>query len=197
MDTGLLTPARIRRQDCQSFNLTLLLEGYDPAEFAVNPQKQTKVDASLTSLASHGTLKVLYPSGILQVYEGDRLLGTSGKALSLPARDYTMRVVDPALRGFREEAVKVTSGAAGVLKVPVFSTGQVFLYGKPTNDGKVTVDGTRFDDLPLNGTSSLALGPHEFVVVSPEGRKIAFAWTIKPGAQTRVVDFASGRVETP
>jgi len=137
------------------------------------------------------------PSGILQVYEGDRLLGTSGKVLSLPARDYTLRLVDPALRGVREEAVKVTSGAAGVLKVSAFSTGQVFLYGKPANDGKVTVDGARFEDLPLNGTSSLAVGPHQFLVVSPEGRRVAFSWTIRPGEQTRVVDFTSGRVETP
>jgi hypothetical protein len=197
MDTGLVTPASLRLQDCRAFSLALSLEGFDPAEVAVDPQKQVKVEVALTSLASHGTLKVQYPSGILHIYEGDRLLGTSGKILSLPAGDYTMRVVDPALRGFREEAVKVTSGAEGVLKVPAFSTGQVFLYGKPINDGKVTVDGTRFDDLPLNGTSSLAVGPHEIVVFSPEGRKIAFVWTIKPGEQTRVVDFASGRVETP
>jgi hypothetical protein len=105
--------------------------------------------------------------------------------------------VDPVLRGVREEAVKVTSGGAGELKVPAFARGQVFLYGKPTNDGKVMVDGTRFDDLPLIGTSSLAVGPHEFLVVSPEGRKVVFVWTIRPGEQTRVVDFSTGRVETP
>lgn len=196
-DTGLLTPAEVRLEDCRPFQLTLSHEGYDPAEVAVDPQKQAKVAAALTSLASHGTLKVLYPSGILQLYEGDRLLGTSGKVLSLPAGDYTLKVVDPILRGVREEAVKVTSGDAGVLKVPAFAKGQVFLYGKPTNDGKVMVDGTRFDDLPLIGTSSLAVGPHEFSVVSPEGRKVVFAWTIRPGEQTRVVDFSTGRVETP
>jgi serine/threonine-protein kinase len=196
-DTGLVTPAQIPLEDCRPFQLTLSREGYDPAEVAVDPQKQGTVDAPLTSLESHGTLKVLYPSGILQIYDGDRLLGTSGKALSLPAGDYDLKVVDPVLRGVREEAVKVTSGDEGVLKVPAFARGQVFLYGKPTNDGKVTVDGTRFDDLPLTGTSSLAVGPHEFLVVSPEGRKVFFAWTIRPGEQTRVVDFSTGRVETP
>ena len=138
-----------------------------------------------------------YPSGILQVFEGDRLLGTSGQVLSLPAGDHTLRLVDQRLRGVREEAVKVTSGADGVLKVSAFSTGQVFLYGKPANDGRVMVDGTRFEDLPLNGTSSLAVGPHQFLVVSPEGRRVGFSWTIKPGEQTRVVDFASGRMEMP
>jgi len=196
-DTGLVTPAVVRLEDCRPFQLTISREGYDPAEVAVDPQKQAKVDAALTSLASRGTLKVLYPSGILQIYEGDRLLGTSGQVLSLPAGDYTIRVVDPVLRGVREEAVKVTSGDAGELKVPAFARGQVFLYGKPTNDGKVTVDGTRFDDLPLIGTSSLAVGSHDFLVVSPTGRKVVFTWTIRPGEQTRVVDFSTGRVETP
>jgi len=196
-ETGLATPARIPRQDCQPFSVGLSLPGYDPSEFSVDPSKQAGVQAVLTAVASHGSLKVHYPSGILQVFEGDRLLGTSGQVLSLPAGDHTLRLVDQRLRGVREEAVKVTSGADGVLKVSAFSTGQVFLYGKPANDGRVMVDGTRFEDLPLNGTASLAVGPHQFLVVSPEGRRVGFSWSIKPGEQTRVVDFASGRVETP
>ncbi len=197
VETGRVTPARIPRQDCQPFRVGLWLAGHDPAELSVDPSQKTAAHAALTTVASHGSLKVQYPSGILQVYEGDRLLGASGKVLSLPAGEYTLRLVDQRLRGIHEEAVKVTSGAEAVLRVPPFTTGQVFLYGKPANDGKVTVDGTRFEDLPLNGSSPLAVGPHRFLVVSPEGRRIGFSWTITPGEQTRVVDFASGRVETP
>lgn len=197
VDTGLATPATVPRSDCAPFSLALALPDHDGFESRVDPQKVPGIHASLTSLASHGTLKVSYPSGILQIYEGERLLGTAGKPLSLPPGDRSLRLVDPRIRGVREAAVTIQPVTESALKVPAFQTGQVFLYGKPANDGRVTVDGSRLEDLPLNGTTPLAVGTHQFVVSSPEGRKVSFLWDIRPGEQTRVVDFSTGRVETP
>ena len=197
IDTGRVTPANIPRDTCTPFTVALGLPGHDPFEASVDPQKTGKLDARLTSEASHGTLRVQYPSGILQVYEGERLLGTSGKPLSLPPGEHVLRVLDRVLRGEREETVTLQTGATTALKVPPFATGQVFLYGKPANEGKVSVDGAYLEELPLNGTTPLALGPHQFLVVGPGGKRVAFAWVIKGGEQTRVVDFSAGRVETP
>ncbi len=196
-DTDLVTPAKVPRVGCEPFKLALDLTAHDPYEVLIDPQKEFKVQAVLTALADHGTLKVLYPSGILQVYEGERLLGASGVVLSLPPGEHVLRLVDPAIRGVREERVQIQPRTSESLKAPPFQTGQVFLYGKPGNEGKVMVDGSYFDDLPLNGTRPMAVGAHQFVVVSPKGTKVAFSWTIKHGPQTRVADFTTDRVETP
>jgi serine/threonine protein kinase len=196
-DTGLQTPNSVPRQDCAPFKLALSFPDHDGYEVEVDPAKVGKVEATLTPLASHGSLKVHYPGGILQVFEGDRALGGSGKPLSLPPGEHTLRFVDRSLRGTREEKVTIRTGAEETLKVPAFPAGRVFLYGKPMNDGKVMVDGAYLEDLPLNGTTALAVGTHDFLVISPSGQRVAFAWTIRGGEQTRVVDFSKGRVETP
>ena len=101
------------------------------------------------------------------------------------------------MRGSRLEKVTIEPGATRRLTAQPFETGQVFLYAKPTNDGKVLVDGTYFEELPLNGTKPIAVGRHQFLVVSPEGRRVSFAWAVQPGPQSRVVDFQTGKVETP
>jgi serine/threonine protein kinase len=196
-ETGLQTPASLPRQDCAPFKLSLSFPDHDGYELEVDPTKVPKVEATLTPLASHGSLKVLYPGGILQVFEGDRAVGVSGKPLSLPPGEHTLRFVDRSLRGSREEKVTIRTAAEETLKVPAFPAGRVFLYGKPANDGKVMVDGSYLEDLPLNGTTHLAVGSHDFLVISPAGKRVAFAWAIRGGEQTRVVDFSKGRVETP
>ncbi len=196
-DTGLKTPARLPRADCQPFNLTLRLDGYAAFNDAFDPTKTNDVKASLAKEAPPGSLRVVGASGILHVYEGTRLLGSSGQVLSLPAGEYTLRLVDPALRGTREQQVTVKAGATQTVKVPAFETGTVFLYAKPANDGKVMVDGAYLEELPLNGTTPLAVGRHQFQVVGPSGRRVSFSWVIKAGDQTRIVDFDTGKVESP
>lgn len=196
-DTGLKTPARLPRADCQPFNLTLRLEGYAPFSAAFDPTKANDIKASLTKEAPAGSLRVVGASGILHVYEGTRLLGSSGQVFSLPAGEYTLRLVDPALRGTREEKVTVEAGVTRTVHVPAFETGTVFLYAKPANDGKVMVDGAYLEELPLNGTTPLAVGRHQFQVVGPSGKRVTFSWVIKAGDRTRLVDFDTGKVESP
>lgn len=195
--TGLVTPATLERRDCTAFAVALALPGYAPFKQDVDPQKANELNAGLQKEAPKGALRVDSPSGTLRVFDGPKLLGTSGEVIELPAGDYTLTLENPALRGSRQERVTIEPAATRRLIAKPFETGQVFLYGKPTNDGKVLVDGSYFEELPLNGTKPLAVGRHQFVVVSPEGRRVSFTWVLEPGAQSRVVDFQSGKVETP
>ncbi len=40
-------------------------------------------------------------------------------------------------------------------------------------------------------------GFHRFTVVGSDGKRVSFAWTLKPGDQTRVVDYDTGKVSVP
>jgi serine/threonine protein kinase len=195
--TGLVTPATLNRMDCSHFKVALALPGYAPFEKDVDPQKAGDLQAALQAQAPKGALRVDFASGTLRVFDGPKLLGSSGQVIALPAGDYTFTLVDPAVRGSRQERLTIEPGATRLLKAQPFETGQVFLYAKPANDGKVLVDGTYFEELPLNGTKPLAVGRHQILVISPEGRRVSFSWAVQPGPQSRVVDFQTGKVETP
>jgi tRNA A-37 threonylcarbamoyl transferase component Bud32 len=195
--TGLQTPASVPRQDCSSFAVALALKGYQIQEVRVDPSTMDEVSATLAVEPEKGALRVGGGSGTILVYDDATLLGRSGETITLNAGEHSLRFVDPAVRGAVTRAVTIEPGATTRVTLPPFETGRVFLYGKPTDDGKVYVDGTLLESLPLNGTVPLALGSHRFQVVSPDGRKVSFTWTITGGDQTRVVDFDSGRVATP
>ena len=196
-DTGLVTPAQIERKDCGRFRVTLSLKGWQDHTVEVDPGKDDSVDVKLASVPETGSLRVEGGSARIQIYEGSRLLGAPGQTFSFPAGDHTLRFVNAPIRGSKDLKVTVKPGDRLRLDVPPFETGQVFLYGKPTEDGKVFVDGAYLEELPLNGTSPLAVGAHRFVVASPSGRKVSFSWNVQRGSQTRVVDFKTGRVESP
>ena len=196
-DTGLKTPSTLARSGCEPFKLELKLDGYVAYEASVDPRKETEVKAELAVQPPPGSLKVDGGSAIIQVYEGSRLLGASGQTIGLSAGEHTLRMVNVAVRGTRQVKVTIKPDATTKLKVAPFETGQVFLYAKPVNDGKVMVDGLYLEDLPLNGTTPLAVGRHQFQVISPQGRRVTFTWDIGSSDQTRIVDFETGKIETP
>lgn len=196
-DTGLVTPAEIPRQDCGRFRLALALEGWQGKALDVDPRKQRAVEAQLEKQPEEGVLRVEGGSGRIQVYAGSQLLGPAGREYTLPAGEHAIRFTNAAVRGAKEETVTLKPGETLRLKAPTFETGAVFLYGKPSNEGKVYVDGTYLEELPLNGTTPLAVGTHTFQVVGPSGKRVTFGWKIVRGEQSRVVDFEKGRVENP
>ncbi len=199
--TGMVTPAVLDRNDCSSFRLSLSLAGRETQELSFNPGikpgMKDAVTVNLRKIPPKGTLRVVFSSGKLKVYEGSLLLGYSGQALNLPAGKHELRVVDRFLRGSRSVKVVVQAGKTVRLPLPAFRTGRVFLYGKPANDGKVSVDGRFFEELPLNGMHPIAVGRHRFRVSGEGGKTVDFEWTVRSGNQTRVVDLQSGKVEKP
>jgi hypothetical protein len=163
----------------------------------VDPRKSVAVKVALVNEPEVGSLRVDGASVKMQVFEGGRQIGASGQVIELPAGEHDLRLVAPAIRGTKQVKVDIKPGERQVVRAPAFQTGQVFLYGKPANEGKVYVDGAFLEELPLNGTTPLAVGPHQFQVVGPNKRKVNFSWDIRRGQQTKVVDFDKGRVENP
>ncbi|MGC8762724.1 MAG: serine/threonine-protein kinase [Acidobacteriota bacterium] len=197
-ETGLKTPCEVAREGCDPFEVELHLPGYLPRKAEVDPRRQRgSLELSLEKEPERGALRVLGGSAMMQVFEESRLLGGPGETIPLPAGEHRIRFVDPALRGSAERRVTVEPGKTVTVRAPDFETGRVFLYGRPVEEGKVLVDGRYLEELPLNGNVPLAVGPHRFQVVSPDGRSVSFSWTIRPGDQTRVVDFDKGRAEEP
>ncbi len=197
-ETGLLTPCEVVREGCDPFEVELRLSGYQSRKAAVDPRTQrAPLDLTLEREPEKGALRVVGGSAMMQVFEESRLLGAPGETFTLPAGEHRIRFVDPALRGSAERRVTVEPGKTVSVRAPDFETGRVFLYGRPVEEGKVLVDGRYLEDLPLNGNVPLAVGPHRFQVVAPDGRSVTFSWTVRPGDQTRVVDFDRGKAEEP
>lgn len=196
-DTGLAAPAGIPRNDCSSFKIKAVLDGWEPVERKVDPKVTDSLTLFLKKAPLKGSLRVISSSGRLLVYEGDSLLGHSGESLELPAGKHKLVIFDRRILGRRNVELEIKAGKTLSFKVSPFSTGRVYLYGKPVNEGKVYVDGAFIDELPLNGVTPLATGGHRFKVVGSEGKVVSFKWNIHRGDQTRVVDFAAKRVETP
>lgn len=197
-ETGLKTPCELDLKGCAPFEVELRLSGFLPHKVAVDPRLQrTPLEVTLQKEPEKGALRVLGSSAMMQVFEESRLLGGPGETFTLPAGEHRIRFVDPVLRGSSERRITVEPGQTVAVRAPQFETGRVFLYGRPVEEGKVLVDGRYLEDLPLNGNVPLAAGPHRFKVVAPDGRSVAFSWTIRPGDQTRVVDFDRGRAEEP
>jgi len=193
--SGLATPAEVERADCAPFAVGLTLAGREPWEKQVDPSKEPALSASLGAEVPRGALRLEAASATIRFYSGDRLLGGPGQEVPLPEGDHVIRVVDPAVRGSREQRVTVQAGRTARLSAGPFATGRAFLHGSPQDDGKVYVDGAYLDDLPLNGTLPLAVGNHQFRVVSPSGREVRFNWNLRDGEQTKVVNFETRSVE--
>lgn len=193
--TGLVTPADLERTDCAPFTVGLVLQGKEPWQKKVDPSKEPSLSAPLGAEIPRGALRLEAASATIRFYQEDRLLGGPGQEVPLPEGDHVIRVVDPSVRGSREQKVTVQAGKTARLAAAAFSTGRVFLHGAPQDDGKVFVDGTYLDDLPLNGTLPLAVGSHQFRVVSPAGREVRFNWNLRDGEQTKVVNFETRSVE--
>lgn len=196
-DTGLVSPAGIPRNDCSTFKIKAVLAGWIPNEREVDPRQAGTLMLTLKKAPREGSLRVVSHSDKLLVYEGTTLLGRSGELLRLPVGKHELVVVDRRIRGRKRVSIDIEAGKSHSLTVPPFITGRVYLYGKPVNEGKVFVDGTFIDELPLNGMNPLATGGHRFKVVEKDGKRLSFQWNIHRGDQTRIVDFAENRVEKP
>lgn len=192
--TGLSTPAQLERTGCSPFRVKLVLPGREPFMVSVDPSKEAQLQASLSTEKPKGSLRLEGRSGTIRFYEGDRLLGSPGQTVVLSEGEHQVKVSDPSIRGSREMPVTIQADKTARLEAPAFATGTVFLYGAPP-DGKVYVDGSYLDDLPLTGKQLLAVGPHQFRVVGPDKQEVKFSWTVREGEQAKLVHFDTRKVE--
>jgi hypothetical protein len=103
--------------------------------------------------------------GIVQLFEGGRLLGTSqSDRLMVSAGRHDIEIVSEAL-GYRvTRTVQVTPGKVTPIKIE-FPKGTMSLNATPW--AEVWVDGEKLGDTPI-GNHQLTLGPHDIVFRHPD-----------------------------
>ena len=138
--------------------------------------------AAVPAAVATSTLRVQAPFDV-QVFEGERLVGTNAAPVSLPAGTHTLTLVNTAL-GFsqtlstRVAARKTTTLAADVPVVPVQ------LNALPWAD--VTVDGRALGETPLANVP-LPLGTHRVMFRHPELGEQIESLTVRAGGPVRLV----------
>lgn len=138
--------------------------------------------AAVPAAVATGALRVQAPFD-LQVFEGERLLGTNAAPVSLPAGTHTLTLVNTAL-GFsqtlstRVAARKTATLAADVPLVPVQ------LNALPWAD--VTVDGRALGETPLANVP-LPLGTHRVMFRHPALGEQIESLTVRAGGPVRLV----------
>jgi hypothetical protein len=103
--------------------------------------------------------------GVVELFEGGRLLGTSqSERLMVSAGRHDIEVVSEAL-GYRvTRTVQVTPGKVTPIKIE-FPKGSIALNATPW--AEVWVDGEKIGDTPI-GNYQLTLGSHDFVFRHPD-----------------------------
>jgi len=100
----------------------------------------------------------------LQIFQGDRLLGTTAGPIAIPAGSHTLDLVNDEL-GFRaRQTVTVQGGQMASVAIPV-PKGRININAVPWAD--VWIDGTSAGQTPL-ANLELAIGRHEIVFRHPQ-----------------------------
>ncbi len=188
-DSGYRTPAVIPLKGCSRVKVRLELEGRTPHEVTLDPKTQVALDAALPERPPKGSFVVGRGSVRMTLHLGDTQLGAAGESIPLDAGEHKIRVLAPYIRGRQEIDVVVKPGEETRVKPPSWSTGKVFIYGK---EGKVYVDGSYLDELPVIGRP-LAVGTHTVVAVDSAGTRVRTSWRIRRGDQRKAVDFQAKR----
>ena len=143
---------------------------------------EAPVAPAVPAAVATGTLRVQAPFDV-QVFAGERLVGTNAAPVSLPAGTHTLTLVNTAL-GYsqtlstRVAARKTTTLAADVPLVPVQ------LNALPW--AEVTVDGRALGETPLANVP-LPLGTHRVMFRHPELGEQIESLTVRAGGPVRLV----------
>lgn len=143
---------------------------------------EAPIAAAVPAAVATGTLRVQAPFDV-QVFAGERLVGTNAAPVSLPAGTHTLTLVNTAL-GFsqtistRVAARKTATLAADVPLVPVQ------LNALPW--AEVTVDGRALGETPLANVP-LPLGTHRVMFRHPEFGEQVESLTVRAGGPVRLV----------
>jgi hypothetical protein len=123
----------------------------------------------------------------LQVFEGNRLLGTTRvNPMMLPAGSHTLRLVNEAAAIDIVRQVTIASGRTARIEVAV-PVGRLSINAVPW--AAVSIDGREIGETPLGGVE-LSAGPHEVVFTHPELGQRRQQVTVPAGGATRLsVDF--------
>jgi PEGA domain-containing protein len=165
-----LTPGQhkvVVRGGGTTFTRTVQIEGGSTASLVLTP----------SGAAPWGWVSITTPVAV-QVYEGQRLIGTSDiDRIMLPGGDHEVELVAESIGYRANRKVKVAANQTTTLTVDMPKT-SVSINAVPW--AEVSVDGTRLGETPL-GNVSIALGPHEIVFRHPQlgERRLSTVITLK------------------
>ncbi len=128
-----------------------------------------------------GTLLVQSPFE-MQIFEGETLLGVTGRRLTLTPGPHRLDVVSETLSFRTATSVEIVAGKNSRVPV-VLPKGTAHLNATPW--AEVWVDGEKVGETPL-GNLTLTIGPHEIVFKHPELGEQAHAATVKADLPLRL-----------
>jgi hypothetical protein len=138
-------------------------------------------EAAPAPVPTTGTVTVQAPFD-MEVFEGETLLGMSGRKLTLPPGPHTLEIVSKTLVFNTEARVEIVAGKHS--RVPVaLPKGTVHLNAAPW--AEVWVDGRKVGETPI-GNLPLTIGPHEIVFKHPDLGEQSHAATVTAAAPLKL-----------
>ena len=155
----------------------------EPVAPSVAPVAEAPVAAATPASAPEpGWLAVAAPAEV-QVYEGERLLGTNRVSrIALTAGRHELRIVNESLGFKATRTVTVTPGKVSMVKLE-WPKGALSINAMPW--AEVAIDGERVGETPI-GDLMLPIGPHDVVFRHPELGEQRHRVTISASAPARL-----------
>jgi hypothetical protein len=167
---GARTPSEINLATCRAHEIEARLDGYKAASSSFGEETdwvaQRSVSLRMDKLPDgFVSVKGPYP---LQVFEGGREVGESGKAIRLQAGTHTLTFINKAL--FVKETADVEVPPDGTVspRVRFPGVGRITVFANPSS-GEVHVNDRKIGTLPLNDYE-LAEGTYTVKYLLPSGQ---------------------------
>jgi Domain of unknown function (DUF4384)/PEGA domain len=145
------------------------------------------VRANLQPIVQNGTLQVIAPNNA-QVFINNQLQGTGSGQITVPAGQYTVRVV---LNGFQDftTTVNVQPGQVTTVRADLQPLAGSLVVRSNVAAARVFINGNEVGTIGNDGTlrvNNLPAGNHELTVVAPGFRTQVVQFTIRAGAVTEL-----------
>jgi hypothetical protein len=145
------------------------------------------VRANLQPIVQNGTLQIVAPTNA-QVFINNQLQGTGSGQITVPAGQYTVRVVAPGFQDFNT-TVNVQPGQITTVRADLQPLSGSLLVRSNVSAARVFVNGNDVGTIGNDGVlqiNNLPAGNHELTVVAPGFRSQVLQFTIRAGAVTEI-----------
>lgn len=145
------------------------------------------VRANLQPIVQNGTLQIVAPNNA-QVFINNNLQGTGSGQITVPAGQYTVRVV---LNGFQDfvTTVNVQAGQTTTVRADLQPLSGSLLVRSNVATARVFINGNEVGTIGNDGAlrvNNLPAGTHELTIVAPGFRSQILQFTINAGAVTEL-----------
>jgi hypothetical protein len=145
------------------------------------------VRANLQPIVQNGTLQIIAPNNA-QVFINNQLQGTGSGQITVPAGQYTVRVVAAGFQDFNA-TVNVQPGQTTTVRADLQPLSGSLLVRSNVSAARVFVNGNDVGTIGNDGVlqiNNLPVGNHELTVIAPGFRSQVLQFTIRAGAVTEI-----------